>query len=123
LSTQEPSTEDFPPLELEGEDLEQEQYVLTPVNNFGRVSVSFASTDNHYTPQCDNPSTMLPGDPDDVDVALEAFLASQKHTGEEEKQNEFSLDIQDDDDASSVEAEENTNNGNLPPSYTQLKYS
>jgi len=65
-STQEES--EYPPLQLEGEG---EHHVLTQVEDFGLVNVSFSTNEEEYRPQLDNPSSLLPGDPNDIDITLE----------------------------------------------------
>jgi len=109
---------DFPLLCFDDDDdnEEKENHVLTQVEEYGRVNVSFAVNDNDtYRPQLDNPSAMLPGDSNDIDTALQEYLLSQNNT--EQQQEEFELDILEDE--STDEEEEDDDNNNNVPSYTQ----
>jgi len=118
-STQEDNL-DFPLLCFDDDDNEQkENHVLTQIEEHGRVNVSFAVNDNvtQCRPQLDNPSTMLPGDPNDVDTALEEYLLSQNNT--EEMQEEHSLEIAEGESTDEEEEDNNNNNNNNVPSYTQ----
>jgi len=116
-STQEDNWNEFPLLQLDGND-NQEQHVLTQ-DDFGRVNVSFSV--NEYRPQLDNPSQLMPDDEDDY--ALKAYMASQeeanRHEQEEFKnqlESEFQLSYPSSEDADEPE-EPNNNNNNI--TYTQ----
>jgi len=119
-STQEVDAVAFPPLRLDGEEeLQDYEQALTQndVNADGVNNSNFVITDEgyDYSPQYDNPSSLMPDNEDDY--ALKEYMASQQQISqrfEQEIQNEFDLDLDNDD--SSV-AEE-VNNNNVPP-YTQ----
>ena len=115
-STQEENI-DLPLLRFDDDDNEQkENHVLTQLEDCGRVNVSFAVNDTECRPQLDNPSAVLPGDPNDVDTALEQYLLSQNHV--DQQQEEFSLDLVDDE-SSAEEDDNNHNDNNNAPSHTQ----
>ena len=122
-STQEDNWEEFPLLQLDGND-NQERHVLTQ-DAFCRVNVSFSVNDNECRPQLDNPSNLLPDDDDDY--ALKECMASQeeanRHEQEEFKnqlESEFQLSCEaahssEDED----EDEDEEPNGNNNITYTQ----
>jgi len=119
-STQEAYLQDFPPLQLDDGN-NQEQHVLTQVEEFGRVNVSFSTNENEYRPQLDNPSQILPDDDDDY--ALKAYMASQDQISQrfdEEVQQEFELDFNEESSVDDNDKDvDDNNNNNVPPNYTQ----
>jgi len=116
-STQEVEEEDmFPAINFEDDNREEE--ILTQLEDYGRVTVSYSGYDNdsEYRPQLDNPSAIMPDDDDDY--ALKEYMASQEQINnndqeefKHELENEFQLSL--DDDASSVDE----NNEATPPAY------
>jgi len=98
-STQEVDSNEYPPLRF-GDDEDQQEPVLTQIDE----------SLHEYSPQYDNPSTMLPGDANDIDIELENYIQSQK------EQETFELNV-DDDDISSDEEEVSNDRNNF--TYTQ----
>jgi len=123
-STQE-EAEEFPPLWLDGEEEEQQHDVLTQVEDFGLVTVSHGNNSiSEHTPQCDNPSQILPGGPDDRDAALEEYTLSQQRLSNREdddiEKDAFDLpplDNSDDEDEADDDLDA-PDTSNAPP-YTQ----
>jgi len=111
-STQEATVDEYPLLSFEDEQQEQQEPILTQMEE--------DHDDHQYTPQFDNPSAIMPDDDDDY--ALKEYMASQEQISnqfQEEVSQEFNLDC----DASSADEEEqqqdNNNNHELVPTYTQ----
>ena len=118
-SSQDMELENFPLLQLD-QDNDKERHVLTQIEEYGRVNVSYSAND--CTPQLDNPSAIMPDNEDDY--VLKEYMASQEASNRKDQEqfkndleNEFQLQFNDDESTVNEEQEPSVDNNNI--TYTQ----